>query len=143
MRSLTAILAVAAVCLCTAGQAAARTLRAPGLQSPGNGANVESLPAFTWTGVAGAASYQFEFSADKDFSSAVQGFAEGPIPLTTTAITNDKSIPNGTYYWRVRALTAKDKVGHWSRLRTLHKNWNQQPILLSPLGTTVNWPSQP
>lgn len=74
--------------------------RAPGLRSPANGVTVQSLLAFTWHGVRGAATYQFEFSADRSFSSGVAGFGQGPVSLATTAITHDKTITNGTYYWR-------------------------------------------
>jgi hypothetical protein len=145
MRTLGALLAVASIGLFTAGQAVAktRTLRAPGLQSPGNGATVASLPAFTWGGVGGAATYQFEFSANRAFTSGVPGFGNGPTTTQSTAITTDKAIPNGTYYWRVRGVSATDRVGRWSSTRTINKQWNQAPSLISPLGGGVTWPSSP
>jgi hypothetical protein len=129
--------------LVTAASASAR-LPAPHPQYPRGGATVQALPAFTWGNVRGAATYQFEISADAKFSSAVNGFAEGPISLDDTAITDDRTIPNGTYYWRVRAVTASDRLGYWSRTQVLNKNWRITPTLVSPInGAGVNWPTQP
>jgi hypothetical protein len=123
---------------------AAASLRAPHLQAPGNRASVQALPAFTWGGVRGAARYQFEFSADRKFTSAVNGFAQGAITINGTAITNDKAIPNGTYYWRARGVTAKDRLGRWSPIRVLNKQWTTAAALAGPVGgATVTWPSSP
>ena len=143
IRALTALLLIGAACLFAASGAAAKSLNAPGLQSPASNATVQSLPAFTWHGVRGAASYEFEFSADRSFSSGVSGFGQGPIRLDNTAITNTKTIPNGTYYWRARGDTAKDHPGRWSKTRVVHKQWSTAPSGLSPDGGTVSWPNQP
>jgi hypothetical protein len=132
------------VALVTSASAADAALRAPRQQNPANGATLQALPAFTWGGVGGAARYQFEFSADRKFTSAVNGFGQGEITIVGTAMTNDKAIPNGTYYWRVRGVTAKDRLGRWSPTRVLHKEWNTDPTLTSPIdGTTVTWPTSP
>ena len=133
-----ALLALAA----TASEAGAR-ISAPRVQSPGNEASVQSLPAFTWGSVRGAAQYEFEFAADRKFSSGVNGFGQGAIRLNDTAITSDKTIPDGTYYWRVRGVTAKDHAGPWSHTRVLNKAWTSNPTLLSPLSGTVAWPANP
>ena len=137
-----AIAGVMTVFLAAAAVAQAR-IGVPGLQSPRTGSVVQSLPAFTWRSVRGAGSYQFEFSATRNFSSNVSGFGSNPVSLTDTAITNDSTIPNGTYYWRVRAVTAKDVPGRWSPMRKLVKRWNTAPKLKSPVSTTVNWPVSP
>ena len=129
--------------LLTATAVAQARIGVPRLQSPRTGSVVQSLPAFTWGSVRGAATYEFEFSATRNFSSNVAGFANNPISLTDTAITNDSTIPNGTYYWRVRAVTLKDVPGRWSPMRKLVKLWNTAPKLTSPVGTTVNWPVSP
>lgn len=118
-------------------------LGVPRLQSPASRATVQSLPAFTWGSVRGAASYQFEFSASRNFSSSVSGFSSNPMSLSNTAISNDSTIPNGTYYWRARAVSAKDVPGRWTAIRKLVKRWNAAPVLNSPVGTTINWPTSP
>jgi hypothetical protein len=128
--------------LATAAPAQAR-LAAPRLQAPAAGVSVQSLPAFTWGSVRGAAQYEFEFSADRRFSSGVAGFGEGSLRLNTTAITNDKTVADGTYYWRVRGVTSSDHPGPWSRMRVIRKAWTTAPSLISPLGGTLTWPSMP
>ncbi len=63
-----------------AASAAASALGTPGMQAPRNRAVVQSLPAFEWGSVRGAAGYEFEFSAARNFSSTVNGFAVGQQP---------------------------------------------------------------
>jgi hypothetical protein len=118
-------------------------LPAPRLDSPAASAAVQSLPAFTWNGVRKAAQYDFEFAADRRFSSGVNGFGSEGDRISTTAITDDKTIADGTYYWRVRAITAQDIPGAWSSARALKKAWTSAPQLIGPLGDTVSWPSNP
>jgi hypothetical protein len=137
------LIAVFAVMLVSTAAAQAK-LGAPKLQSPGNSSTAASMPAFTWKAVAKAASYQFEFSAERNFSSSVPGWSAGPITLDTTAITNDDTVPNGTYFWRVRAMSATDVPGRWSAMRKLKEKWVATAALTSPVNnTTVNWPSTP
>jgi hypothetical protein len=142
-----ALLLAAAVCLLAAftGTAGAQArMSAPSLQDPAANATVQSLPAFTWASVKGAAQYDFEFAADTHFSSGVSGFGSGDVTVTGTDITNDKAIANGTYYWRVRGVSAADHPGPWSKTRIIRKNWSGTPQLVSPsAGTTVSWPSEP
>ena len=135
--------AAALITLLAASSVAQAHVGTPGLQTPRNNAVVQSLPAFTWTGAGGAASYQFEFSASRNFSSSVTGFGNNPMVLTNTAITNDQTIPNGVYFWRVRAVSASDVPGRWSHMRKLVKRWTAAPKLKGPLGSTINWPSKP
>src|ERR1700722_14469515 len=138
------IAGVSCVLFTFAGTSVAQArLAAPRLQSPGSNALVQSLPSFSWTGVGRAAQYEFEFAADRRFSSGVNGFGNEGDRITTTAITDDRTIPDGTYYWRVRAVTAQDTPGAWSRARVLRKAWTSLPRLTSPLGNTVSWPSNP
>jgi hypothetical protein len=137
------LVVVFAVMLVSTAAAQAK-LGVPSLQSPRNSTTVASLPAFTWKPVSRAASYQFEFSATRNFSAGVNGWAAGPITLDTTAITNDDTIPNGTYFWRVRAVSATDVPGRWSRMRKLKERWIAAPKLTGPVNSaTVNWPTTP
>ncbi len=138
-----AIFATALFVMLAVSSVAQAELAAPKLKSPSNRARVQALPAFTWKAVNRAASYQFEFSANRNFSSAVSGWSAGPMTLDTTAITNSAAIANGTYYWRVRAVSAKDVPGRWSGLRRLTKRWSTAPKLTSPVTTPVTWPAVP
>jgi hypothetical protein len=133
-----AAVAVAGVC---APGAQAATLKAPAPQAPADQAAVQAIPAFTWSRVSGAAMYELQVAADDDFGSIVAG---GSIDTGNTAGTLLKTVADGTYYWRVRGVSAKGKAGKWSRERSLVKSWSQRPDLRSPTGNLgVAFPSDP
>lgn len=124
--------------------AAHASVSSPRLTAPKDRAVVKSLPAFTWRPVRKAAEYQIEFSSTPSFATGVADIAAGPVTVTTTGYTNTEPIPNGTYYWRVRAVSATGVGGRWSRIRRITKRWNTAPKLLSPIkGAKVNWPDTP
>jgi hypothetical protein len=120
---------------------AARALPAPTLTGPDNDANVQAAPIFKWTKVRKAAKYEFQLSADRGFRSIVTG---GSVDTFNNAFTLDDSLPDGDYYWRVRAISAKDAAGRWSAGRSLTKRWSARPTLLTPTDEMViNYPSDP
>jgi hypothetical protein len=131
--------------LLTASGADARGLRAPALASPANGARVQQLPAITWGSVKGAAGYEYQISADAHFNSIALGRGPGRGINKThdLAAALDKTVPNGTYYWRVRALTSKDRPGAWSRVRRIVKSWDVAPSITAGNGAAVSWPATP
>jgi hypothetical protein len=129
----------------SASAAKITTLRAPVIEKPSAGATVESTPVFAWKTVPGAAVYQFQMAADPQFGSVVlgTGFGKGDFRTHSTAATLDTAIADGTYYWRVRAISAKDKVGRWTATRTLVKKWSTAPVLGLADGLAIAWPSTP
>lgn len=132
-------------CLATSGGVAeARSLRAPTLASPANGARVQQLPAISWNGVSGAGSYEYEIAADARFDSIVLGKGRGKGVYKTYNLSAalDKTVPNGTYYWRVRGVTPKDKVGRWSTTRKIVKSWSAAPQITGGNGVAISWPAQ-
>jgi hypothetical protein len=94
----------------TAGPA--RALAGPPLNTPANDASVNSAPVFTWQPVRRAAKYEFQLSADSGFRSIITG---GSVDTMNTATTLERSLPDGGYHWRVRAVNASDNAGRWSR----------------------------
>jgi hypothetical protein len=120
---------------------AARALPGPRLAGPEDDANVQSAPIFKWQKVRRAAKYEFQLSADSGFRSIVTG---GTVDTYNNAYTLDDSLPDGSYYWRVRAVNAKDDAGRWSSGRSFKKRWSTRPTLLSPTDEKVlNYPSDP
>lgn len=118
---------------------AGSALVAPVLTGPDDGATVDALPAFTWNAVAGASTYGFEFSADPGFNSLI-----AQTSTKNTRATLKTVIPNGTYYWRVRALPGTGPVGAWSEVRSLEMAWEAGPALQAPAeGATITYPSEP
>lgn len=120
--------------------------KAPPLQSPAASASVEALPSFTWKSVKGAREYEFQLSDDAKFNSIVLGRGKGKGSQRTrnTAATLDKSVPDGNYFWRVRGIDAKSRVGKWSKPRALTKAWKTPPALTAPADDfAVSWPNAP
>src|SRR5205085_3777711 len=100
---------VGAVALALAAPAHA-SLPAPELTSPASGASVESLPAFAWKKVPDADHYEFQFAADSGFNSPVLGQGNDDFFTNNTRATLKKTIPNGTYWWRVRSVDTNGGV---------------------------------
>lgn len=121
-------------------------LRAPALAGPAHEAGVEALPTFYWNKVKNAASYDFQLSASSKFTSVVNGtgVGRGSYRTRNTAATLDKTIPDGVYYWRVRALSQRDTAGKWSPVRSFTKGWATAPVLQEPADDlSVSWPALP
>jgi hypothetical protein len=131
--------------LATATVADARGLPAPGLVGPANGASSQQLQAISWNGVRGAAQYEYQIAADPHFHSIALGTGAGKGTSRThnLAAALDKTVPDGTYYWRVRGLTGTDTVGAWSRVRRIIKAWTTSPQITGGDGAAVNWPTTP
>jgi len=82
---------------------------APGLQSPPDRAAYRTNRlTFSWNTVSDGASYEFEIDDDRGFRSP-----EYHATVATTTLTAP-SLPDSTYYWRVRALNLDAEPGPWS-----------------------------
>jgi hypothetical protein len=135
-----ALAATAAAFFATPAQA----VDTPTLLSPAANATVPALPAFAWDGVPGAARYEFALAADAGFNAPVLGMGEGQFFTRNTRATVKKTVPNGNYWWRVRAIDAAGGVSPWSVPRPLRKSWASAPTLLSPtLGAVASHPLTP
>src|SRR6266508_539974 len=135
--------AFAGVVLAFAAPAQA-ALTSPVLLDPGAGATVEALPPFSWSPVPGADSYEFQVAADQNFNSPVLGRGEGSFSTRNTRATLKKTLPNGTYWWRVRATTKTGGTSPWTAPRSLRKLWTASPSTLSPVpGFGFTFPGAP
>jgi hypothetical protein len=112
----------------------------PTLASPAPDANVQGVPAFTWGKVKGADRYEFQLAADPSFGSIV---GQGSFQTRNTAASILTSLPDGEYFWRVRAINAKGDAGRWAR-RSLSKGWTAKPDLIAPVSAAqVPFPATP
>src|SRR5215470_5020063 len=135
--------AFAAIAFLTAGHARG-AVGSPAQTAPAAGAVVEFVPSFAWTPVAGADKYEFQISADAGMNSPVLGQGKDDFFTNNTRATLLKTIPNGTYYWRVRASNAAGEVSAWTQPRAFRKQWNLQPALQSPSsGAALSFPANP
>ncbi len=84
------------------------------------------LPIFTWAPVKGVDHYEFQLSADKGFNSTVKTNG-GTQSTKNTAVTIPTAIASGTYWWRIRAVTAASATSAWTKGRSFKLGW--APVL--------------
>jgi hypothetical protein len=133
----------AAVALLVAGGASG-ALKSPVPIGPNDGVVVSGMPGFAWNPVAGAEEYEFEIAADAGFNSPVLGSGKDDFRTKNTRATLVETAPNGTYWWRVRAIGRSGGASLWSHGRSLKKRWAPVTALQSPVGgTTIVYPSTP
>jgi hypothetical protein len=127
----------AAIVLSTATPAAAvdnSPLPTPSLLSPAAAAVLDAVPPFAWTPVTAADHYEFQIAADAGFNSPVLGSGSDDFTTQNTRATLLKTIPNGTYYWRVRSVGKDGSVSPWTGGRSFRKAWTAAATLQSPAG---------
>lgn len=126
------------------GAVGARGVAAPRPSGPPSGAVNPELPPFRWRAVGGAGSYEFQIAADRGFNSNIPGLRSTRFNTSNTRATITAAVPNGTYWWRVRAVTKTGQVSGWSTARSVRKSWTTAPRLRGPVnGARVFFPSQP
>ncbi|HEY6151064.1 MAG TPA: hypothetical protein VIW19_11145 [Gaiellaceae bacterium] len=135
--------AFAAILMLSAGPARA-ALDRPTQTAPANGAVSQFLPSFAWTPVSGADKYEFQIAADPGMNSPVLGEGKDDYFTRNTRATLLKTVPNGTYYWRVRSVGPDGSVSAWTTPRSFTKNWTLQPVAQTPTeGQTLSFPNNP
>ena len=68
----------------------------------------------------------------------------GSVLTRNARATLKKTVPNGTYHWRVRAVTADGSVSPWAAPWQLRKGWTLAPALQAPAhGAVVSHPQSP
>ncbi|HZB35658.1 MAG TPA: isoprenylcysteine carboxylmethyltransferase family protein [Gaiellaceae bacterium] len=126
-----------------AATAPAKGLRAPVTVAPVAGARTDGVPWFAWAPVAGAAQYEFQIAADAGMNAPVLGVGQDRFFTKNTRATIKKSLPDRTYWWRVRASTAKGAVSPWTAPRAFTKVLSA-PRPQSPVGGVgVSYPATP
>jgi hypothetical protein len=97
---------------------------------------------FHWSAVRHVDHYQFELASDRKFHAPVLGGA-GNFSTYSTSATLPKTLPNGTYWWRVRGIHKNGGVSKWVT-HSFRKVWGDAPKLLSPAnGASISFPTQP
>jgi hypothetical protein len=137
-------LLVLTVLLVGAAPAEAARLATPKPTAPADGASVVELPAFAWSPVRNAARYEFQIAADAGFNSPVLGRGDDHFFTRNTRATLKRTVPNGRYFWRVRAVTKAGGVSAWSQGRALRKAWTASATLQAPsAGAGLTFPANP
>jgi hypothetical protein len=134
------LIATLAVALITVTPALSAGPDAPDLVGPNDGDTVAFLPVFSWDPVTGADKYNFQLAPDTGFNSLVYQLNG----TKNTRATPDKTVPNGTYYWRVQAVDVNGNTSPWSESRQIEKLWADAPTLTAPDdAATISFPDEP
>ena len=140
----TVVVLAALIALSVVGAVEAGGVATPRPAGPPSGAANPELPPFVWRASKGADSYEFQIAADRGFNSSVRGLRNNRFDTSNTRATITTAVPNGTYWWRVRAVTKTGQVSGWSTPRSVRKAWTATPQLRGPVnGARVSFPSQP
>ena len=124
--------AAALLALSLAGAVEAGGVATPRPAGPPSGAANPELPPFVWRASKGADSYEFQIAADRGFNSSVRGLRNNRFDTANTRATITTAVPNGTYWWRVRAVTKSGQVSGWSTPRSVRKAWTAAPTASRP-----------
>ena len=97
-------------------------------------------PLFQWAPIPGAAGYEIEINT-------TSGFATGSKLLSAKTGANSfaptKTLPNNTYYWRVRGLDPQNQAGPWNNGPTFDKTYDQTAVPGPPNLTVLDSKLQP
>jgi hypothetical protein len=128
--------------LLTAASAGYAALSAPVASSPCGGTTVDRLGAFSWSGVSGAYQYEFQIAASANFQSPANS-GQDDYTTRNTRMSIFKTLPDGTYYWRVRSQTQNAAASSgWSATCAFTLSWTDTAALNSPADTaTVSYPT--
>ncbi len=114
-------------------------LPAPALLSPANNAKMsinQSIP-FSWSAVAGAATYEIQFDDSSSFTNPLFAAQTGLTQTQTTqTFTSERR-----FWWRVRARTAGQVIGAWSAARSIDIKRDAAPLPTSTRTPTAIGPS--
>jgi hypothetical protein len=116
----------------------------PSPTAPGAGATVQFLPVLAWNPVKGADKYEVQVSANAGMDAPVLGAGKDDFLTRNTRATLSQTVPNGTYYWRVRALGGDGSVSPWTAPRSFQKLWTLRPTIQTPgAGASLTFPANP
>ncbi len=90
---------------------------APTLLAPANSTSVTMPVTISWSQLTDVGGYNWEIALSSDFSSVIE---RNPALLVGAVTTRDvvSGLPNGTYFWRVQAVSRASEPGAWSSPRS-------------------------
>jgi hypothetical protein len=109
----------------------------PKATAPALNAQLTTLPVLTWNKAARAKSYEVQIASDSGFNPAL-------IDVTTQNLRylHPKMVPNGAYFWRMRAIDEKGEASKWTAVRKFSKTWKDTATLSTPANlSAISYPS--
>jgi hypothetical protein len=91
-------------------------------------------PLFSWTPIPGAASYQVEINRTAGFAPGSRNLLAG---TNATQYAPKQTMPNNTYYWRVRGVDPQGQAGPWNTGPSFDKTYDQTPDPQGPQNLRV------
>ena len=82
-------------------------------------------PLFQWAPIPGAASYEMEINTTSGFATGSKLFSA---KTGATSFAPTRTLPNNTYYWRVRGLDPQGQAGPWNNGPTFDKTYDQTAV---------------
>ena len=82
-------------------------------------------PLFQWAPIPGAASYELEINTTSGFATGSKLFSA---KTGATSFAPTRTLPNNTYYWRVRGLDPQGQAGPWNNGPTFDKTYDQTAV---------------
>jgi hypothetical protein len=107
----------------------------PVLVSPAtNYLTTDTTPDFSWNSVTYGSTYNLQLSTNSTFTMIIRN-VDGISDLTNTA----DPLPDGTYYWRVRAMNVNNEYGTFSinRIISIDSTSPLPPILSQPFDSAT------
>ena len=117
---------------------------APVLNLPAVESTFIGIPTFTWTAVATANAYQFQYSIDGFMTEPPVFSTSTDTPITTTSYKPTSLSTGMVYTWRVRARDAYGNWGNWSATRwvNIQASLPPAPVVTAPaIGLITNNPT--
>jgi hypothetical protein len=82
-------------------------------------------PLFSWAPIPGAASYQLEINPTSGFATGSKVFSAN---TSATSFAPTQTLPNNTYYWRVRGVDPQGQAGPWNNGPQFDKTYDQTAV---------------
>ena len=82
-------------------------------------------PLFQWPAIPGAAGYEMEINTTSGFATGSSLYSA---KTTSTSFAPSATLPNNTYYWRVRGLDSQGQAGPWNNGPTFEKTYDQTAV---------------
>jgi len=97
------------------------------LVAPLDGLSINNnTPTFSWNSAQNGNTYEIQISSDQAFKNLAQDHTSGVAEVSYRAST----LPDGSYYWRVRAISDRSVVGSWSDVHSLAIDTVPPPVPL-------------
>jgi hypothetical protein len=90
-------------------------------------------PLFSWAPIPGAASYEIEINPTAGFATGSKVFSAN---TAATSFAPRNTLPNNTYYWRVRGVDPQGQAGPWNNGPSFTKTYDET-VLPGPANLTV------